>query len=87
MSDNTDEDYLQKCKRPIDYQQCYATIRNDVGQTKFFFQIRIKPNAILQTQRLTENPIHQCEKLKESFHRIREAQFHSSNWFQTLRKT
>ena len=53
-SDVTDNEYLKLCSILVKYQNCYATYRNDVGQIATPFRIHLKPNAKLQTQRLSK---------------------------------
>ena len=44
-------------------KNCYATHKNDVGKIATVFQIRLRPNAQLLSQRPSKVPIHYREKL------------------------
>ena len=47
----------------VENRHCYATNRNDVGESSIPVLIRLKPDAKLQKQRLTKNPIHYRDKV------------------------
>ena len=62
-SDHSDSEYFQLCKVLVENNSCYATHRNVVKKTFTLFWIRLKPVADLQTQRPSEVPTQNCDKL------------------------
>ena len=63
ISDLTDTEYITLCNLLLKYKTYYATHESDVGKIATPFRIRLKPNAQLLTQRLSEVLIDYRDKL------------------------
>ena len=64
-SDLTDTEFVNLCNILIIKQNCYAKHQNDVGKISTPFQIRIKDNCKLHTQRPFKVPIHYRDGLNK----------------------
>ena len=61
--DLVDTEFVTLCNLLVKHKNCYTTHKNDVGKNATPFRIRLKTNAQIPTQHLSEVPIHYRKKL------------------------